>query len=293
MTMKRIFILLTMAIVFLPACSNTRWIRTPVIKNRDFIVTLEQRQVEGNIIGQAYEHPYHIDLPVLKTLMGDLTYIEEVGLMGKEEEMPVFQAVEIERLAPVLADTLTKADASQRIRFRSFNRGKGLIFSVSRETEGVIFIQPNNQLNIAFNFINSEIDFNEAPTVPSSYSLMDPLKIKNSATTIHPSAAYATLHQFETDKPAPMWVIADLEKIKKTAGEKPLPMIEDKKEIVPAAAPESEMTKTAVETPAPAADDKLEDIKNKLKYLKELLDEGLISEKDYDAKKAELLDKIK
>jgi hypothetical protein len=36
-----------------------------------------------------------------------------------------------------------------------------------------------------------------------------------------------------------------------------------------------------------------EDIKNKLKYLKELLDEGLISEKDYTVKKMELLDKIK
>jgi len=281
-----------MAIVFLSACSNTRWIRKTIIKNSDFIVTLEQHQVDGSIIGQAYDHPYDIDLTVLKTLMGDLTYIEQVGWMGKEEEKPVFQTVEIERLAPVLANTLTKADASQRIRFRSLNRKKGLIFSVSRETEGVLFIQPDNRLNIAFNFINSEIDFNEAPAVPSSYSLVDPLKIKNSDTTIHPSAPYATLHRFETGKPAPMWVVADLEKLKRTNTGKPVPNTEDKKEILPAAAPESKIPETATETPAPAINDTLEVIKNKLKYLKELLDEGLISEKDYNAKKAELLDQI-
>ncbi|RLB60097.1 MAG: hypothetical protein DRH08_15905, partial [Deltaproteobacteria bacterium] len=42
-----------------------------------------------------------------------------------------------------------------------------------------------------------------------------------------------------------------------------------------------------------ASEDMLkEDIKNKLRYLKELLDEGLISKTDYNAKKKELLDKI-
>ena len=35
-----------------------------------------------------------------------------------------------------------------------------------------------------------------------------------------------------------------------------------------------------------------QDIKIKLRYLKELLDEGLITEKDYNAKKMELLGKI-
>ena len=46
--------------------------------------------------------------------------------------------------------------------------------------------------------------------------------------------------------------------------------------------------------PAPAGEDLLkEDIRNNLRYLKELLDEGLISEQDYAAKKMELLKKIK
>ena len=35
-----------------------------------------------------------------------------------------------------------------------------------------------------------------------------------------------------------------------------------------------------------------QDIKNKLKYLKELFDEGLISERDYQGKKQDLLNKI-
>jgi hypothetical protein len=64
----------------------------------------------------------------------------------------------------------------------------------------------------------------------------------------------------------------------------------------PATAPTIEIKGTPVEKTEAnlASEDMLkEHIKNKLKYLKELLDDGLISEEDYTGKKKELLDKIK
>ena len=85
--MKRMFICLIAALIFFPACSSTRWVRTPVTKNADVIITLEERQKEGDIVGQAYQHPCSIDLSQLKKLMGSLTHIEEVGLMGKEKKI--------------------------------------------------------------------------------------------------------------------------------------------------------------------------------------------------------------
>ncbi len=282
--MKKIAVLLIIGAAFFSACSTTKWVRTTVVKQKDFIVTLEQREEEGKIISQKYQHPFEIDLPNLVRLMKDLTYIEKVGLMNTKKQNPVFQAVEIDRLATVLADTLAKADNSQRIRFTSFNQGKALIFSVSRETEGVIFMEAHKRLNIAFNFINSELDPNDATAFPPSYSRVDPLKIKTSDTTISSVAPYAQLHKFETGKQSPMWVVADLEKLKEAASAAPVSINEVAEEAPP-----------AVETPAPskAPEDKLQqDIKGKLKYLKELLDEGLISEKDYNAKKTELLDKL-
>jgi len=292
--MKRFAILFFLGAFFLSACGAARWVRTPVLKQKNIIITLEQRQEDGKIIQQKFDHPYAINLPEFEKLLKDLTYIEEAGLFSKEKKNPVFQTVEIDRLAPALADTLIKADASQRIRFTSFNRGKALIFSVSRETEGVMFIESNGRLNIAFSFINSEIDPNEA-TCPPSLSRVDPLKIKNSDTTIIPTSPYAELHPFENGKPAPMWVVADLEKLKATNNSAPAPIIK-KKETPPAdITPEPVTQVIEMEKTPPVQTSKnalQENIKAKLKYLKELLDEGLISEEDYNTKKRQLLDKI-
>jgi hypothetical protein len=307
--MKKIAGLLIIAAVLLCACSTSKWIRTPVEKHRDFIVTLEQHEVEGKIVLRQYAHPYKINITDLEKLMGDLTYAEQFGFMGKKEEQAVFQADEITRLAPTLAIALAQADDSQRIRFTSYNQGKAFIFSVSRETEGVMFIKPEGHLNIAFNLINSEIDPNEPASYPPGFSRINPLKIKSSDTTIIPTAPYEKLHEFDDAKPAPMWVIADLEKLQETMKNAPVIYIEKPVEVSPAdvtPAPQAAPTATAVgpepvakkteaqkTAPVPAPEDAIQkDIKNKLKYLKELMDEGLISEKDYNAKKSELLDKL-
>lgn len=294
--MKRITVLLIIGVTFLCACSTTRWNRQTVVQDKDFIVTLEQQEVEDRIIGQKYDHPYQIGLQDLKKLMADLSYTEKSGLLGKEKQKPVFQTVEINRLAPVLADALAKADDSQRIRFTSFNQGKALIFSVSRETEGVMFLESGGPLNIAFSFINSEIDPTETTAYPAGFSKVDPLKTRTSGINIIPAAPYAELYVFDDGKPAPMWVVADLQKLNQAAETAPVPpaAVETETDMAPAAPvatpPVTETGKTA---PVPTSEDMLQqDIKNKLKYLKELLDEGLISEQDYNAKKMELLEKI-
>lgn len=301
--MKRIAILLIICAFFLSACTSTEWVHSTVDKQYKYIVTLEQQQKKGIIVQQKYEHPYEIDLTDLEKLMEGLTYVEKDGLMNKKKQSPVFQAVEINRLAPVLADALAKADASQRIRFISFNQGKALLFSVPRKTAGVVFIEPDGRLNIAFNFINSERKPSETTAFYPSYSMTDPLKIRTSDTLISASADYVELHEFETGKRAPMWVVADLEKLTESISTTTVPIIKATDEVPSAVAPKIETSGTTVaETPSTtviktvpvqAPEDLLkEDIRNKLRYLKELLDEGLISKTDYNAKKIELLNKI-
>jgi hypothetical protein len=216
--------------------------------------------------------------------------------MKKEKQSPVFQAVEIDRLAPVLALTLAKADTSQRIRFTSFNQGEALVFSVPRKTEGVFFIEPAGRLNIAFSYINYNRQPSEATAIDPIYSSVDPLKIKTSETTISATSPYAELYKFETGKQAPMWVVADLEKLKQSSSTVTVPTVQATEEPLPTVAPRVEIKDTPVkktETNQAVEDMFQEDIRNKLKYLKELFDEGLISENDYAVKKKELLDKIK
>ena len=284
--MKRIAILLAISSVFLTACATTRWVRTPVAKEGDFVVTLEQLQDKGAVVPQQYAQPFKIQPKALAKIMRDLKYSEKSGLLGKKETSPVFQEVEIDRLAPVLAGALANADATQRVRFTSYNRGKALIFSVSRETEGVMFVKPENRLNIAFNYINAEIEPDSVNTLPPNFSKMDPLRIRATSTILLPDPDYATLHVTDDDQTAPMWVVIDLDKLDQILSKAPaMPAAEQQ-----TTAPEPQPT---VAPAAPSGNALQKDIKAKLQYLKGLLDDGLISEEDYNAKKAELLEKIK
>ncbi|WP_027716874.1 SHOCT domain-containing protein [Desulfuromonas sp. TF] len=291
--MKRIALLLLVTAVFASACTSTKWVRTTVAGQHGFNVALEHYQEKGSVVPQLYDHPYEMETFRLKRLMGDLNYVEK----GESDKPgPVFQAAEIERLAPVLAETLAKVDADQRIRFTSFNQGKAWIFSYPRKTEGVLFVEPSGQLNIAFNLINSRLQTSETNAIDPIYSSADPLKIKESDTSLSSLPAYAALHKFEAGGQAPMWVVADLERLKESVGTAAPPVIETKEKAAPAPVPKAETKEPPIEKAAPVqvpAGIVEESIKTKLQFLKELLDEGLISEEDYNLKKNELLNKIK
>ena len=293
--MKRTAVLLIITAAFLSACTNTKWIRTTAVKQYDFSVVVEQQQENGENVLQEYTQPYEIDLADLKKLMGDLTYTEKVGRGSAEKQNPVFQSVEIDRLAPVLMETLARAEANQRVRFTSFNQGKALMFSVPRKTEGVLFVESDGRLNVAFNYINSARQPSETSAIYHNDSRVNPLKIETSDTPILSFPPFMELHKFESGKQAPMWVVVDLKKIKESTITATVPLIKVSEKVPPTVVPTTETLDTSVENAAPTQspeDMRKENIRNSLRYLKELLDEGLISEKDYEAKKNELLDKI-
>jgi len=294
--MKRIAVLLFLCCVFFSACAGPKWVRTTVAEQHEFNISLERSREKGVDIPRHYDHPHKIEISDLRKLMKDLKYVEESGFMGEEKQSPVFQTAEIDRLAPGLADALAKAGPSQRVRFISFNQGKTWIFSTPRKTEGVIFVEPAGRLNIAFNFINSKRESTETSAIDTVYSSRDPLDIKISDTPLSATAPYEEHHKYKSGKKAPMWVVADLEKLKESTGIEPAPAVETGEKAAPVVAPRAGKKVAPVEKMAPrqASEDMLKkDIKDKLKFLKELLDEGLISEEDYAAKKQELLDKIK
>ncbi len=295
--MKRIAALLILSSVSLSACASTKWVRTPVAKEHAYLVALEQSRIKGTVVPQAYRHPHQIDRADLEKLMAELTYVEKTGLLNKTERRPVFQAPEIEKLAPGIVEALARADASQRVRFTSFNQGEALVFSVSRKTEGVMFIDSGGRLHIAFNFINAKRQPSETSALFYSYSAIDPLKIKTSATPLSSVPAYAEIHAFADGARAPMWIEVNREKLREATRTAPVPTVKPAEDLSPAAPapPKAKSLDTTVEKPAaahPGADVMEEDIKDKLRFLKELQEEGLISEKDYNAKKRELLDRI-
>jgi len=293
--MKRTVLLLLISAALTSACTSAKWVRTTVAKGYEFNVTLEQRQEKGAVVPQKYSHPYAMDISALEKLMQELKYVEKGGLTSAEKQSPVFQSAEIVRLAPALAEALTKADADQRVRFTSFNQGKALIFSVPRKTEGVMFVETAGRLNLAFNLINAKRQPSEATAVAPVYSTADPLRIKASDTPLAATAPYAKLHEFATGERAPLWVVADLEELKQATAAAPAPVVKAEPAAAPAEAPLAGTEGTpADKSAADRAPEEMPtgEIKNKLKFLKELLDEGLISEEDYAGKKMELLERI-
>ena len=303
--MKRFFIMIIASVVLFTACAGSRWVRTPVVKDRDFVIAFEQREENGAVVTGAYAHPVDIAPDDLARLMRELTYVEQAGLMVGKTTGNVFQAQEVDRLAPALADALKDADGSQRIRFTSYNRGRGLIFSVSRETEGVVFAEAGNRLNIAFARINSRIEPDDAVAFPEDFSGMDPLQIHRADTVLTPLSPYGRIKQRDTGEDIPMWMTVDVDAMKQVdvnapdvtigapIGREPSADVSGSKQVAPAAESGSPAAAGPVEPSPPDSDESIrEEIKNKLKYLKALLDEGLISRQDYDAQKAELLKKI-
>ena len=321
--MQRFAVMLIITAAFLSACAGTGWVRTPVAKQHEFAVSMEQPRGNGAVVPQQKVPANDIALSAMKKLLGDLKYLEKEGLTSKSKPKPVFQEAEIERLAPVLTEELAKADTSQRVRFISFNQAQGVLFSHSQKTEGVVFFASDGRLNIAFNYINFNRLPSETSAIYSSYTEDDPLKVRVSDTPIAAVAPYAELRKFENGAQAPMWVMADLKQLEEAVSTAAAPVVKAPEKAAPAApyqavapaappqavapaappqagapaaSPQAGAAGTPAEKTAPphAADDSLEkDIKNKLKYLKELRDEGLISEQDYTAKKMELLNKIK
>ena len=284
-----------------------RWVRTPLVDERDITVSLEHKITDDQAVGQQYSHPFVIDEQDLRTLLSQLEYMAEPMIYGKPEQKPVFQAIELDRLVPALADALGKADVNQRVRFVSYNRGGGLLFKKRRRTSGVAFIRPDNRLNLAFADLNFEILTNEMENISRGDEYQDPLRIKSSFTPIV-APDYIEHVRTEKGKPYPTWIVVDLDGIpapsataaataEAVSGKPAAPPAQPVpgSESQPGAGVESPPTTEAGAPTAQGADDwethKQENMK-KLEYLKELYDSGLIDDGEYKAQKEKLLDQL-
>lgn len=295
--MKRIAVLLLLSATLFSGCASTKLMRTEVATQHKFNVSLEQVQKDGATVPLHYAHPHKINPADLKELLSNLNYTEQAGLLNEEKTTPVFQSVEISRLTPAVTDALAKANPNQRVRFISYNLDKGVLFSKSRKTEGIVFVDSSGRLNLAFNYINQDRISSETSAINPQFAIIDPLTIDVSETPLATLPSYVELNRLKNGQQAPMWLTTDFKMLKQaSSAEKAPAIISGAEEIsaVPAGAKKAPtVTSAAKKSAVTLNDEKLRaDIKNKLKYLKELLDEGLITESNYNVKKMQLLDKI-
>jgi hypothetical protein len=286
--MNKCVVLLLGALLMLSGCAKLHPQRLSIVEDYFHGVVVEAVPSPSEV--KTVASAAALELDVLKDLMGQLTYVSETTLSGGQDALFVFMPEEIERLAPSLHQALAQCGAGQWVHFVSFNQKKGVLFSQSRKSEGVCFISADQQVNFSFYYINANRASSETSARYHRYSVLDPLEILESRSSLVADRAGVQAMKSAGGDEVPMWISINVERFESAL--KP-------EEHYPVISPVAEVrdgTTPAVKTtsgPAAVPMTQQQDIKEQLKFLKSLFEEGLITQVEYQTKKSEILNKIR
>ena len=284
-------------------CSSDRWVRDTLTEKDDYSVYLEHRIENEREVPFDFAHPAELTPHELGSILQGLTY-REPALFGEDDLIPVFQENEVKALTGPLLKALKKARSAERVRLISYNYGGGLLFDKRRKTEGVLFFEKPDALNIAFAYVNEELEPDELHEPYELKARRDPLKVRSSHNPLVASTWYKNGISPEDGRPCPLWVVVDMKRTRELLAEKKkekrpvetaAPMPEDAGAKETATDPVEATTEKPVITPAKPAEQLLtgDALRKRLEELKGLFDDGLIDEEEYKAMKKKAIDGVK
>ncbi len=283
--MRPIALILVLGMVLISSCMTTQYDRSTIQQQKNYIVVTEKHKSGQDM---EYAHPANLDGLMMKEIMKGFKYTRKEGVLNMEDVGPVFQQIEIDQLAEALVSALVNSDKSQHVRFASLNKKKTLLLLTTyQKTEGIVFMDSNSRINFAFSHINSQVSSDDPMSLRVEFSEKNPLKITRSDAKLISESPLFKSYVSKNGKPFPMWMTMA---IKKTPNKE----VVSKKTVVPKQKEPSQ--KEALETKTPTVPEQMDvqkEVKKKLIYLKDLLNEGLITEADYNTQKKVLLDKLK
>ncbi len=293
----RMTLILTAALIALAGCSTGRWVQTRVdaTKEHDHVeVYLEHRVEQDAIVPQGFEHPFAVgerDLGLV--LCGLLRWNSHI--LASDEVVRVFEPTEVAALAPALSAALDAATPDQRIRFISYDWRGGILKSNKRITQGVFFVEPGGRFNIAFQEIDEVIRPNDYAQIGRERTFGEPTKITTSTRPLAERNWLTIQKRPQGDGVYPLWCVVDLDKARAEIAGMATGRSGRSPEI--SAPPPAERTPEKADQTDPTEESKSSEenlkaaaVREKLRALKEMLEEGLITEEDYEQKKAQLLD---
>ena len=275
--MSKGIIVLLAALMFLVGCAGARWEDTTVNEHRHYTVRVQHYVSEGRVAEQQYLHPAIIETETVAALLSELVYLYPPLLIGENKETRVFQEEEVNRLAPALAGGFETLNSNQRIAFTSYNMGGGLMFKKPRRTDGSIFMDDAGRLNVAFLGINVEMPSDAQDIAMEDNTLDNAMAVKTSKTPLVIKRDYMQPVLQKRGEAYPMWITAEVSGINSAMKKAPLEAATSPEDVI---APDAHR----------ATDREL--IRGKLEYLKELYDDGLIKDSEYEEKRKELIDSI-
>lgn len=275
--------ILAAALLVLAGCSSGRWVRSEfeTTQPHDHLeIYLEHRIEDDLVVPQGFDHPLTVNQREFGLVLCGLLRWDS-HLLKDDELVRVFEPSEIAALAPALTAALAAVSPDERIRFVTSDWEGGLLFSNERVTEGVLFVEPGGRFNIAFSEIDEELHPGEYSQSGRSRTGRDPTKITSTTRPLADRSWFTIRERPGEEGVYPLWGVIDLELARVEAAKEVVEPPEKPVEAPVAAQPEESSGPDKSKSAA---------IKEKLKLLKEMLDEGLISKEDYEQKKAELLD---
>ncbi|MHC4196395.1 MAG: SHOCT domain-containing protein [Planctomycetota bacterium] len=271
----------------------------PVYKDGDTYVELKDAEgLKG--ASPPFNHPYIIQEEKLRKILSSLSYRQK-GILVKKGGKPIFNNKEVETLAPLIADALSKSNANEYLYVYS-QRDRSLLDDL--ETVFSLFVE-DDDMNVAFSRVLSRADNVPRTNRKREFSEKDPTSIKSSGfwELAHGEGqVYQEGHRnwlvinvkertFDVE-PEPLVSLAEEEgeveffnNRSNSVIEERLRKIEERVGLKEGSAPVAPLPRAK----KPAADDGTENLNEKFRDLKELLDNDLISPEDYKYKKKELL----
>ena len=256
------------------------------VKHGELPVKRDGRRIQFN-------HPYEMVGNVITNALSYI-YYEERGLLKKKGNLRVFQDDEIKKLVPLIVQAFSVATPTQVVAVSSYSERMLL---TDQQNYCILFISEHS-LNIAFSRIHMFQTYNDAMSEKKRNTML-----KENPATINHSRFWKLVptsgQRLEPDHEN--WLVIDLsdemyqqpvaqrvgtvdEKIKTGTSELDTRLKKLEERLSNTGVPKQ------LEPTSPAKEIRSESkIKNKLIILRELVDDGVISEEDYDYKKAKML----
>jgi hypothetical protein len=246
----------------------------------------EELDEKGDLIKKNYNHPYYFTAGGLTNILSSIYYTQKSIILGSKGKKQLYKKEELQNIIPPIISAFSMANDSQDI----------LVFSTSdkvlladAQSYFSMFVS-NNELNIVFSDILNKKSISDGRAFRKSNKskFKDPFDVKRSGRW--------NLIPMEGQRFAPghrNWLIIDLSSslygvagsgnISNNANDNPLQVGGRERSIE---------RKVRTSNNFIEEKQKYQDVRDKLRELKVLSEEGLISEKDYELKKKELLNEF-
>lgn len=278
------FIVLFLTLFLITGCLFDKSVRKSnivgaTIQEQGISVELREELDENDtIIKKGFSHPYYFTNEGLNKILSSV-YFRQRGLLTGKGRKKLFRTEELQKIVPPIMNAFAMATDSQDILVLS---SSDKILLTDNQSYFSMFII-EEELNIVFGSIHSKKSYSDSKTFGGrgTKKLEDPLDAKGSSFWSIIPMGGQRLHKGRKN-----WLIIDLSNdMFGVTGDTEIQI----GETSPLGAISSTGTKLVTDERLVEEKKKYQGVREKLRGLKDLKDEGLISEEDYEVKKKELL----